>query len=76
MTASPDAIADVGPLELGLLHSRERPIVLVRRRPDAGIAPSVAPGTPWLGVMLPYTPLHHLLVGDFGAAGRNKRGEK
>ena len=38
-------------------------IVLVRRRPEA-VAPSVAPGTEWLGLMLPYTPLHHLLCAD------------
>jgi len=66
MTASPEAIASIDPAERELLHARERPIVLVRRRPDARVAPSVAPGTPWLGVMLPYTPLHHLLTGDFG----------
>jgi hydrogenase maturation protein HypF len=56
--------ADVTPEERALLESRERPIVLVRRRNDGGIAPSVAPGTVWLGVMLPYTPLHHLLLHD------------
>jgi hydrogenase maturation protein HypF len=55
---------DVTPEERALLESRERPIVLVRRRNDGGIAPSVAPGTVWLGVMLPYTPLHHLLLHD------------
>jgi hydrogenase maturation protein HypF len=44
-----------------LLESARRPIVLMRRRPDAAISASVAPGTATLGVMLPYTPLHHLL---------------
>ena len=48
-----------------LLCSAARPIVLAPRLPDAAIAPSVAPGAPELGVMLPYTPLHHLLVNDF-----------
>jgi hydrogenase maturation protein HypF len=52
--------------EAALLTARERPIVLVRRRPDADVAPSVASGTEWLGVMLPYTPLHHLLLHDAG----------
>src|SRR5581483_4421645 len=66
MTARPDLLADVGPAERELLESRERPIVLLRRRRDAVVAPSVAPGSPWLGAMLPYTPLHHLVAGDFG----------
>jgi hydrogenase maturation protein HypF len=65
MTASPDGLAHVAPEEQALLESRERPIVLVRRRSDAPLAPSVAPGTPWLGLVLPYTPLHHLLCSDF-----------
>jgi hydrogenase maturation protein HypF len=49
-----------------LLASSRRPIVLLPRRPGAGVAPSVAPGNRQLGVMLPYTPLHHLLVQDAG----------
>ncbi|MGH3152552.1 MAG: carbamoyltransferase HypF [Streptosporangiaceae bacterium] len=45
-----------------LLASRARPIVLLPRRPGAPVAEAVAPGNRQLGVMLPYTPLHHLLV--------------
>jgi hydrogenase maturation protein HypF len=48
--------------ESALLRSAERPIVLLLRRPDAPVAESVAPGNPWLGLMLPYTPLHHLVM--------------
>ncbi|HET7566881.1 MAG TPA: carbamoyltransferase HypF [Gaiellaceae bacterium] len=66
MTAEPEALAEVGEAERALLESRERPIVLCRRRPDAPVAPSVAPGSPWLGLLLPYTPLHHLLAADSG----------
>ncbi len=55
-------LGEVGELEAGLLTGPERPIVLLRRRPDAGLAPSVAPGLGWVGVMLAYTPLHHLLL--------------
>jgi hydrogenase maturation protein HypF len=66
MAADATALALATPAELALLRSPARPIVLVRRRPDAAIAPSVAPGTPWLGLLLPYTPLHHLLAADAG----------
>ena len=52
--------------EEALLASRARPIVLARRLPDAGVAPSIAPGAPDLGLMLPYTPLHALLATDTG----------
>ncbi len=45
-----------------LLTSPESPIVLLRRRPRAPVAENVAPGNPTLGVMLPYTPLHQLLL--------------
>ena len=39
-----------------------RPIVLARRKPGTAVADGVAPGMPDLGLMLPYTPLHHLLM--------------
>jgi hydrogenase maturation protein HypF len=53
-----------------LLAGARRPIVLLPRRADAGIAASVAPGNARLGLLLPYTPLHHLLFhGSFDAAG-------
>jgi hydrogenase maturation protein HypF len=45
-----------------LLCSPERPIVLLDRKKDSSIAPSVAPFQKTLGVMLPYSPLHHLLL--------------
>jgi hydrogenase maturation protein HypF len=49
------------------LQSPQAPILLLRRRQAAGLVEGVAPGNPCLGVMLPYTPLHHLLL---EAAGR------
>jgi hydrogenase maturation protein HypF len=51
-----------------LLTSWRRPIVLLRKKTEITdqIAPSVAPKNPWLGVMLPYTPLHHLLLKAVG----------
>lgn len=60
------ALVELGPAEEALLLSRERPIVLATRKPDAPVAPSVAPAVPELGIMLPYTPLHHLLATDTG----------
>ena len=54
-------------LEERLLGSPESPIVLLMRRgAESIIAPSVAPGNRTLGVMLPYTPLHHLLMRELG----------
>ena len=54
-----------------LLTSAEAPIVLMQRKAASGISPSViaeevAPDNPYLGVMLPYTPLHHLLLRELG----------
>ena len=65
----------VSPLEERLLRSPEAPIVLLRRRSSAfaqpatlgaKLAASLAPNNPNLGVMLPYTPLHHLLLAELG----------
>jgi hydrogenase maturation protein HypF len=47
--------------EIAALVSRERPIVLLRRRPGANLADAVSPGNPATGVMLPCTPMHDLL---------------
>jgi len=57
-----DRLCAVGPAERAALTGLERPIVLLPRRADGQVAPSVAPGQGWLGLMLPYTPLHHLLA--------------
>jgi len=50
--------------EESLMQSAAGPIVLARSRANSGIAPSVAPGIPWLGIFLPYAPLQHLLFAD------------
>ena len=65
MVADVDAareLCEVGPEELALLTSPARPIVLLTRRDPDGVAAAVAPGSPTLGLMLPYTPLHALLL--------------
>ncbi|GKS63686.1 carbamoyltransferase [Nitrospira sp.] len=51
--------------EEALLCTPQAPIVLTRRRQETDIADAVAPGNPYLGVMLPTTPLHHLLMALF-----------
>ncbi len=58
-------LVELGEQEEALLRSIERPIVLAARRRGAVVAEAVAPGAPELGVMLPYTPLHHLLLADY-----------
>jgi hydrogenase maturation protein HypF len=54
----------VNDAERELLESRQRPIVLLYRRPESTVAAEVAPRQDTLGVMLPYTPLHYLLLTD------------
>jgi hydrogenase maturation protein HypF len=61
----------VSEMEERLLLSPESPIVLLRRKSQISnfksqIVPSIAPGNPYLGIMLPYTPLHHLLMAELG----------
>jgi hydrogenase maturation protein HypF len=58
--------AVVDAMEERLLRSPEAPIVLLRRGKRDDLAASIAPGNPYLGVMLPYTPLHHLLMRELG----------
>ncbi len=63
--AEADRIAELGDAERALLASIERPIVLARQRADL-LAPEVSGQHPLVGLFLPYTPLHHLLLGDLG----------
>ena len=55
-------LCHVGDVEEVLLRSHAAPIVLLSRRHEGGLAAAVAPGNRQLGVLLPYTPLHHLLM--------------
>ncbi len=55
------SLAWIDPQEERLLLSPERPIVLLAKRPHTALAEEVAPGNPSIGLLLPYTPLHHLL---------------
>lgn len=61
--AAASLLAEINDTEKSLLLSPERPIVLARRCEGAPISQFVAPGMDTLGIMLPYTPLQHLLLG-------------
>ncbi|SDX98944.1 hydrogenase maturation protein HypF [Amycolatopsis xylanica] len=64
--AAARTLCTVDDVAASMLTSRRRPIVLLPRLPDAAVAPAVSPGNRRLGLMLPYTPLHHLLLADLG----------
>jgi hydrogenase maturation protein HypF len=57
-------VAEVDASAAALLRSRARPIVLLPARPGADLAAGIAPGLGDVGLVLPYTPLHHLLLLD------------
>ncbi|MFH0803264.1 MAG: carbamoyltransferase HypF [bacterium] len=59
-------ICRVSSLEENLLESARRPIVLLRKKTPSTVAPEAAPSQKFLGVMLPYTPLHYLLMESAG----------
>jgi hydrogenase maturation protein HypF len=59
-----EKLAILDSAERALLMSVARPIVLARVRDDAALAPSLAPGLDRIGLLLPYTPLHQLLLDD------------
>ncbi len=59
-------IASISALEEELLASPQAPIVLVARANKTALAPEVAPRNPNLGLFLPYTPLHHMLLDELG----------
>lgn len=62
-------VCNVDDVEANILSSTQRPIVLLRKRDDAAFVPQLADGLSELGVMLPYTPMQHLLLHDFMQAG-------
>lgn len=56
--------AELSTEEETLLSSKERPVVLLRKKPGSRLSEFIAPGNLYIGVMLPYTPLHYLLFSD------------
>ncbi|MBI4818728.1 MAG: carbamoyltransferase HypF [Deltaproteobacteria bacterium] len=71
--ASALRLTRLSPAEQLILESSRSPVVLLERRSDAPIAASVAFGLSSLGVMLPYTPLHHLLFHELARPGGLER---
>lgn len=61
------AVAEPEACELELLRSPLRPIVLMKKRERSALAESIAPGLAEVGVMLPYSPLHHLIAAAFSS---------
>lgn len=71
MVASIDearGLVELGDRAAEVMQSPAAPVMLARRRPGAGVAKSVAPNNHRLGVMLPYTPIHHLVLRESGLA--------
>ena len=64
-TADVRRVCEVNDSEAAALEGSQRPIVLLKKRAGAAFAPGLADRLPELGVMLPYTPLQHLLLHDF-----------
>jgi len=64
---SAEALCEISASERALLCSPRQPIVLLRKRASIDLSDAVAPANPLLGVMLPYTPLHHLLMRELRA---------
>ncbi|MFA7404246.1 MAG: carbamoyltransferase HypF [Pelobacteraceae bacterium] len=55
-------LALTGEMEERLMNSPEAPIIIVRKRPGTILSPLITPNNGWIGLMLPYAPLHHLLM--------------
>ena len=62
-----ESVCFVSDQERRILKSAESPIVLLEKRPECGLlCEGIAPGNPYIGAMLPYTPLHSLLLSEIG----------
>ncbi|MDZ7725458.1 MAG: carbamoyltransferase HypF [candidate division KSB1 bacterium] len=69
--ADAETVCDISLLEKSALHAPGAPIVLLAKKQQTSechgnIAENIAANNPWLGVMLPYTPLHHIILEKFG----------
>ena len=66
------ALAHVSEPEAHWLAGSVRPIVLAQARRDSPLSPEVAPDTRYVGLMLPYTPLHHVLLDEYRRAAPDR----
>ena len=71
-TAAVQQVCEMSAEEQKVLTSPARPIVLLKKHSDAGLVLQLADGLPELGVMLPYTPVQHILLHDFAEAIANR----
>lgn len=62
-----DVVAEVSDLDKLFLVQPSRPMLLVKKKSSDQLSEKIAPGLNEMGVMLPYSPLHHLLLNDFSA---------
>ena len=74
--AAARALADIKPAEEAWLTGMKRPIVLVAKNTPFLLPDQVAPDTNFVGLMLPYTPLHHVLLSDFAEVLDSAGGER
>ena len=61
-----DASVELSPSDKAFLLHPARPILLARKKQGSALSDAIAPGLAEIGAMLPYSPLHHLLLNDFG----------
>ncbi len=66
-TVEAEKHVDLAPQDKRLLESWQRPILLLPRKENSALAPSIAPDNHQIGMLLPYTPLHYLLLERFSA---------
>jgi hydrogenase maturation protein HypF len=60
-------LCEADEFEKRLLTSPESPVVLLKKKSGINLSAAIAPGNPYLGIMLPYTPLHHLVMREFSS---------
>ncbi len=71
--ATAQKLVEIDSAEAQLLTAPQRPIVLLKKKTESLVAEEVAPGNQRLGIMLPYTPLHHLLFDEWQKQSKGQK---